>query len=133
MSVIAKGFVSPVHGPLRELEKFFTSAYITRLIAGAWSGSAMTERRKSEREELSAMATVAPFMGYGITLAMATGLFFFVGWRVDRWLGSTPIFSIIGALVGAGGGFYYIVRQIGSVAPRRTGHDEEAGRGPDIE
>jgi F0F1-type ATP synthase assembly protein I len=112
---------------VRALEKFFTSAYITRLIAGAWSGSVMTERRKPEREELSVLATVAPFMGYGVTLAMATALFFFVGWRVDRWLGSTPIFSIVGALTGAAGGFYYIVRQVGSMgtgSTRRGGGDE---------
>lgn len=88
----------------------------------------MTERRKSEPEELSALAAVAPFMGYGITLAMATALFFFVGWRVDRWLGSTPIFSIVGAFVGAGGGFYYIVRQIGSVSGPHERPDGDAGR-----
>lgn len=88
----------------------------------------MTERRKSEREELSALATAAPFLGYGMTLAMATALFFFVGWRLDRWLGSTPIFSIIGAFVGAGGGFYYIVSQLGSVTRSPGGHD--AGGAP---
>ncbi len=64
------------------------------------------------REELTALAAMGPFLGHGLTFAMAVAFFFFVGWRVDGWLGSTPIFSIVGAFVGAGGGFYHIIRRL---------------------
>jgi F0F1-type ATP synthase assembly protein I len=63
------------------------------------------------------MAAMGPFMGHGLTFAMAVGFFFFVGWRVDQWLGSTPLVSILGAFVGAGGGFYHIVRQVSRATP----------------
>lgn len=72
----------------------------------------MTERRKPERDELSALAALGPFLGHGLTFAMAATFFFFVGWRLDRWLGTTPVLSIVGAFVGAGGGSYYIVRKL---------------------
>ena len=76
-----------------------------------------------------ALAAMGPFLGHGLTFAMAVGLFFFVGWRVDGWLGSTPLFSIVGAFVGAGGGFYHIVRQVSRVKPpadRDAGSDRDA-------
>jgi F0F1-type ATP synthase assembly protein I len=48
------------------------------------------------------------YLGHGLTWAASTGLFLFLGSRVDRWLGTTPLFMIVGAFVGAAAGFYSI-------------------------
>jgi F0F1-type ATP synthase assembly protein I len=81
------------------------------------SRSGKAGREEGESERLDALAAMGPFLGHGLTFAMAVGFFFFVGWRVDRWLGSTPVFAILGAFVGAGGGFYHIVRQVSRATP----------------
>lgn len=52
------------------------------------------------------LVNAAQYLGYGLTWALATGLFLGVGWLVDRWLGTMPLFLIIGTFVGAGAGFY---------------------------
>lgn len=46
------------------------------------------------------------YMGYGLTLALATLFFLLVGWWLDSKLGTTPVLLILGAFVGAGAGFY---------------------------
>lgn len=48
------------------------------------------------------------YLGHGLMWAASTGLFLFLGSRVDRWLGTTPLFMIVGAFVGAAAGFYSI-------------------------
>jgi F0F1-type ATP synthase assembly protein I len=37
----------------------------------------------------------------------------FIGWLVDRWLGSDGVATAIGALVGAAAGVFLIVRRLG--------------------
>jgi ATP synthase protein I len=38
----------------------------------------------------------------------------FIGWLVDQWLGTRGIFLGIGAVVGAAGGIYLVVRRLGA-------------------
>jgi ATP synthase protein I len=38
----------------------------------------------------------------------------FVGWLVDQWLDTPGIFFGVGAVVGAAGGIYLVVRRLGS-------------------
>ncbi|GBD32298.1 MAG: hypothetical protein KatS3mg081_1963 [Gemmatimonadales bacterium] len=42
------------------------------------------------------------YSGMGCTFAAAVLLFMAGGWLLDRWLGLTPIFTLLGALVGLG-------------------------------
>jgi len=58
------------------------------------------------------LVVMARFSGHGLTLAMATGFFLFLGWILDQRLGSVPLFTIVGALVGAAAGFYHIIREL---------------------
>lgn len=46
------------------------------------------------------------YLGHGLTWALSTALFLFLGLLADRWLGTMPLFTILGAFVGAGAGFY---------------------------
>jgi F0F1-type ATP synthase assembly protein I len=47
-------------------------------------------------------------MGLGLTWAMSVLLFGGLGYWMDGRLGTTPIFVLLGALGGAGAGFYYL-------------------------
>jgi F0F1-type ATP synthase assembly protein I len=58
------------------------------------------------------LVAMARFSGYGLTLAMATAAFLFLGWWADGKLGTTPWLTLFGALVGAAGGFYHILQHL---------------------
>lgn len=45
-------------------------------------------------------------LGHGFTIAAAIGLFLWLGDRLDRAIGTSPIFALTGMLVGASAGFY---------------------------
>lgn len=93
----------------------------------------MNQKTRSTGRDTTTLNAIAPFLGLGVTFAMAVGFFFFLGWKLDGWLGSTPLFSLVGGLVGAGGGFYYVVRHLsvafepGSGAPEGEGGPRSDG------
>jgi F0F1-type ATP synthase assembly protein I len=51
-------------------------------------------------------------MGHGLTLALATLFFLWLGWLLDQRIGSEPLFMILGALLGAAAGFYNLYRHL---------------------
>jgi hypothetical protein len=71
------------------------------------------------------LVALARFSGHGLTLAISTGMFLFLGWWVDGRLGTTPILTILGAFLGAGAGFYSLLRDL-MIRPE----DEGGGEGP---
>lgn len=71
------------------------------------------------------MVDAAQYLGYGLSWALSTGLFLVGGWLVDRWLGTLPLFLIVGAFVGAGAGFYSLYYHL-VIEPRRR--SEESAR-----
>ena len=70
---------------------------------------------------------VLRYSGLGCVLAGAVLLFLAGGWAVDRWLGTTPGFTIAGALVGAVLGTLSVYRQLqaGIAQERRERTDPE--------
>ncbi|GEM_PF-2916129 len=63
-------------------------------------------------ENESQVQTLARFTGHGLTLALATGLFLAAGWWIDGRLGTAPLFTIAGAMLGAGAGFYSMIQHL---------------------
>lgn len=59
-----------------------------------------------------AWAASGKYAGLGLQLAASLGLFLWLGWLADHRLGTTPIFTILGAFVGAAAGFYSLYRQL---------------------
>jgi hypothetical protein len=51
---------------------------------------------------------VSRYLGYGLTWALSTLLFLYLGTLGDKWLGTKPLLTMIGAFVGAAAGFYYM-------------------------
>jgi len=54
-------------------------------------------------------ATVGTYSHLGITLAVMVLAFFFGGYWLDGKLGTKPLLSIVGAFIGAAGGFFNLV------------------------
>lgn len=61
---------------------------------------------RDEKPKLPPMVEAGRYLGHGLTWALSTALFLFLGWLLDRWLGTMPLFLILGAFVGAAAGFY---------------------------
>lgn len=53
-------------------------------------------------------AQASKYVGVGLTMALSTGLFLYLGVRADRWLGSSPWLTLVGTFVGAAAGFWYM-------------------------
>lgn len=61
---------------------------------------------------------VSRYLGAGLTWALSTILFLFLGQAADRRLGSDPVLTLVGAFVGAAAGFYYMYHHL-VIEPRR--------------
>lgn len=55
---------------------------------------------------------VGRYLGLGLTWALSTALFMYLGTLVDGGLGTKPAFTLIGAFVGAAAGFYYLYHHL---------------------
>jgi hypothetical protein len=55
---------------------------------------------------------IARALSLGVTWALSTALFLYLGMLADGWLGTDPVLTIVGAFVGAGAGFYYLYSQL---------------------
>lgn len=73
----------------------------------------------------SAAAQASRYLGIGLTMALSTGLFLYLGTAADRWLGTQPWLTLAGTFVGAGAGFWYMYRHL-VIEPQRR-RDRERG------
>jgi F0F1-type ATP synthase assembly protein I len=68
-------------------------------------------------------------LGYkylSLGLSFAAGILFFVGagYLLDRWIGSQPIFTILGTLLGSGLSFFWVLRRLAAdEAAEKAEHD----------
>ena len=75
------------------------------------------------------------YLGVGLTLALSTLGFLWLGTVADGWLGTEPVFTVAGAFVGAAAGFWYMIHHLVRLPGRRTGPEadgerkERSGRG----
>jgi F0F1-type ATP synthase assembly protein I len=58
------------------------------------------------------LGTAGKYAGIGIQFAASIVLFLYAGQWVDRRLGTTPIFLIVGVFVGATAAFYSIYKRL---------------------
>jgi F0F1-type ATP synthase assembly protein I len=52
------------------------------------------------------------YVSLGITFGVAIAVFMGAGLLLDRWLGVTPLLTILGTLVGAGLSFYWLYQKL---------------------
>jgi F0F1-type ATP synthase assembly protein I len=67
--------------------------------------------------------SASDFAGIGLQFAASIILFVFAGQWLDKWLGTGPIFLILGAFLGAGGAFYSMYRKLMASQKQEDGKD----------
>ena len=93
------------------LAKFFTSGYVPVRIMPD------DEQNRVGRSFGEGYSYVA----LGFTFAIAILAFGAVGWVVDGWLGTRPLFALVGAGLGGFGGFMNIYYRVKKDTERRDG------------
>lgn len=73
------------------------------------------------KEEPPASVQVGRYMGVGLTWAVSTLVFMLLGAWLGERLGSRSLGAVIGAFVGGGAGFYWLVRTLTSEGPGVAG------------
>jgi F0F1-type ATP synthase assembly protein I len=88
-------------------------------------------REQQERDDPdSTLIALARYSGHGLTIAVATAVFLFAGWWLDGRLGTTPLLTVLGALTGAGAGFYSMLQHV-LFMPREEERRERSGEKDD--
>jgi len=76
---------------------------------------------------------MAPALRVGTDLVAGVAVGTFIGWALDRWLGTQPWLMIVFFMLGAAAGFYNIFRSAQKVAgvpsPKNGGEQESASKG----
>lgn len=71
------------------------------------------EQTRRESEAKSAWRRdFARYGGLGMQFAAAVGLFAYVGFRLDRWLETLPLFLIVGVLLGFAAGMLALLARL---------------------
>jgi hypothetical protein len=68
------------------------------------------------------------YLGLGLTWALSTALFLYLGSLVDGWLKTEPAFTVVGAFVGAVAGFYHLYHQLMRATREREPRDSDKRR-----
>ncbi len=84
----------------------------------------MAEHDRKDSLQSQLIGAAGQYMGYGLTWALSTLLFLLGGWWLDGKTGTAPLFTILGAFVGAGAGFFSLYRHI-VVEPQDRDEDVE--------
>lgn len=86
------------------------------------------EQRDRKRPEQGARGPGAgDVLGYGLTWALSTLVFLLLGSKLDDWLGTRPVFTIVLVILGAAGGFYSMYRHLVLDPQRRSRQGREEG------
>ena len=69
---------------------------------------------EDNKEEINRKSGLAYAAGFSLFAAVLAGLI--AGWLLDRWLGTSPWLLITGIILGAGAGFYELIRSASKIS-----------------
>jgi len=72
-------------------------------------------------------AAVGRYLHLGATFAASTLLFLYGGYRLDGWIGTLPLFTLVGTFLGGFGGFMYLYREL-TAGEREEKREGNGGR-----
>lgn len=67
---------------------------------------------RADAESTDTFGAVGRYAGHGLTIGLSVALFTWLGSLLDARLGSEPLFTLSGALLGFGAGFYSMYRDL---------------------
>ena len=76
------------------------------------------------------LAQVGIYTSLGFILFGGIGGGYFLGWLLDSWLGTAPIFSLVIAAAGFAGGFIEVLRILRRLEKRGDRNQSGTGAGP---
>jgi F0F1-type ATP synthase assembly protein I len=83
---------------------------------------------QQRRPDPNTTAQASKYLGVGLTSALSTLLFLYLGTIADRRLGTGPWLTLAGAFVGAAAGFFHMYYHL-VIVPRNRGRpDDRADR-----
>ena len=77
-------------------------------------------------------AEMGPALRVGTDLIAGVAVGTFIGWALDRWLGTQPWLMIVFFMLGVAAGFYNIfrsARKLAGVSPPDSGNDQTSSSG----
>ncbi len=84
------------------------------------------ERNSKAKNIAQTYGQAGPYIGLGIQFTLVTILFLYGGWWLDQKIATTPVFTICGAFLGAGLGFYSLYRTLLEEERKRKDEKEVA-------
>jgi F0F1-type ATP synthase assembly protein I len=75
-------------------------------------GSERKPTRSASSYLIGTSRDITPYIGLGLQLAVSIVVFLFFGRLVDSWLGTDPVFMVIGAFIGCAGGMISVIRTV---------------------
>ena len=66
----------------------------------------MNDKKKEQEENAEAIRKSSMAYAAAFSLFVTVAIFLGIGWLVDRWLGKSPLFLVIGLILGSALGLY---------------------------
>ncbi len=79
----------------------------------------------AQKPDDSLMSQAGKYLGVGMTLALSTALFLYLGTLADKKAGTEPLLTLVGAFAGAAAGFYNLYRTLVTEPRNRTERESE--------
>ena len=83
----------------------------------------MSDDRRGQGQGGTVWSEMGRYAHLGFQLALSMGLFLLGGWWLDGRIGTTPLLTIVGAMVGAAAAFYSMIRQLTGKSRGGSGGD----------
>lgn len=84
----------------------------------------MEPKKKKENKVAGAYAEAGPYASLGVQFAVTILLFMAGGWWLDGQLTTTPLFILLGTLLGAVAGFYKLYRTLMDLDEKRKREEQ---------